>query len=450
MKKWSILFPILIVFLSSCGSYLNQPTQIQSARFGEETRGFEYIIGLKPDAPIVVGVYKFKDQTGQYKASETGINYSTAVTQGATTILLKSLEDSKWFIPIERENISNLLNERQIIRSTRLEESQKNSSNAVQELPPLLFAGVLLEGGIISYDTNIITGGVGLKYFGAGASTQYRQDRITVYLRAISTSSGKIIKTVYISKTLLSQAIDVSLFRYVKLRRLLEVETGISQNEPTQLAVKDAIDMAVESLIIEGLKEGVWKAASDPDFVSSIIDTYDKDKAISDDTRLFDRERWETRDHKKVVFHGYTSLFNGDYSNSNVNFGADVGFNFLKKRPYWNFNQTIGAMYLENTNIFKDYFFTFGTNIEYTILPYDKVSPYVWIGGGGLFNSDDNLFHFKGQAGIGIELLRNKKMGFSLFAEQNLFLKDDLDGMIYGKYNDKYWKFGFNVNLYIK
>ena len=275
MKKNNIVLYVLIIYMfTSCGAYFNQPLVKDAARIGEEVFTGKYTRDIKPVQPIVVGVYKFRDQTGQYKQVESGMSYSTAVTQGATTILIKALEDSKWFTPIERENISNLLNERQIIRSTRQEESKKQGNKEVRPLAPLLFAGIILEGGIVSYDSNIITGGAGARYFGAGASTQYRQDRITVYLRAVSTSSGRILKTVYISKTILSQAIDINLFRYVKLKRLLEIETGISQNEPGQLAVKEAIEKAVESLIIEGVISGVWQAREDQYIVDRAIAGY--------------------------------------------------------------------------------------------------------------------------------------------------------------------------------
>ena len=113
--------------------------------------------------------------------------------------MLKALEESGWFIPIEREGLSNLLNERKIIRSSRAEYLDKNNQQD-QLLPPLLFAGVILESGIISYDTNILTGGAGIKYFGISSSGQYRQDRVTIYLRAISTQNGRILKTVYTLK----------------------------------------------------------------------------------------------------------------------------------------------------------------------------------------------------------------------------------------------------------
>lgn len=154
--------------LGGCGAYFNQPLAPQDARIGEITKQTTSLYSLpEPEEPIIAGVYNFKDQTGQYKNIENGSTFSTAITQGATTILIKALEDSKWFRPIERENISNLLNERQIIRSTRKEHRRVND-NSPTRLPPLLFAGVLLEGGVVSYDSNILTGGAGAKYFGVG------------------------------------------------------------------------------------------------------------------------------------------------------------------------------------------------------------------------------------------------------------------------------------------
>jgi curli production assembly/transport component CsgG len=256
-----ILLIALPFIFTGCGSYFNQPLGIQEARISEVTNQTEKLINFPlPTEPLIVGVYNFKDQTGQYKTIENGSTFSTAVTQGATTILIKALEDSKWFRPIERENLANLLNERNIIRTTR-DEYRADPNKPPQKLNPLLFAGVILEGGVISYDSNILTGGAGARYFGVGGSTQYRQDRITIYLRAVSTSTGEVLKTVNVSKTILSQAVDVGVFRYVNYQRLLEVETGYTKNEPTQMAVQEAIEKAVEILIIEGIKDNLWSTA---------------------------------------------------------------------------------------------------------------------------------------------------------------------------------------------
>jgi curli production assembly/transport component CsgG len=147
-----------MTLVAGCGPYLRQPLQPRRAIIGPETPAKRALLELpKPKEKIVTAVYKFRDQTGQYKPSETGANWSTAVTQGATTILIRALEESGWFVPIERENIGNLLNERKIIRSSRAQyEGGDENNNSL--LPPLLFAGVIMEGGIISYETNILTG----------------------------------------------------------------------------------------------------------------------------------------------------------------------------------------------------------------------------------------------------------------------------------------------------
>lgn len=125
LKKGVLLF-IYSLLLTSCGAYFNQPVMNQEARIGETTHSSKKLIEFpEPAEPVVAGVYNFKDQTGQYKNVENGSTFSTAVSQGATTMLIKALEDSKWFTPIERENLGNLLNERNIIRSLRVMNTGK-------------------------------------------------------------------------------------------------------------------------------------------------------------------------------------------------------------------------------------------------------------------------------------------------------------------------------------
>lgn len=451
MRKIGILLNIAVLYLfTSCAAYFNQPIKKQAARFGEEVYDSQYIKDITPVQPIVVGVYKFKDQTGQYKQVESGVSYSTAVTQGATTILLKALEDSKWFTPIERENVSNLLNERQIIRSTRQEESQKNGKNKeAKPLAPLLFAGVLLEGGIISYDSNIITGGAGARYFGSGASTQYRQDRISIYLRAVSTSSGKILKTVYVSKTILSQAIDVNLFRFVKLKRLLEVETGVSQNEPGQLAVKEAIEKAVESLIIEGLKDGLWQAREEQFIIDRAVASYDHDKEVAAETTLFNRQLIDRRGKNAIHAGTYATYFDGDYANSNIDFGGQVGFKHYFNASNFNVGLTTGLATLSSEQVFKQDFLIADANVEYTFLPYDKLTPFLYAGGGGLIDDNFSQFNFKLQYGTGIEYLATKNLGVRLFIEHNILFTDEIDTKIIGDYDDFYWRYGLGLTFFV-
>lgn len=429
MKKYCKLFTLfLVVSLTSCGTFFNQPFKTKAARIGESTAKQENLLeNILPDKQTIVGVYKFRDQTGQYKPVENGSTFSTAVTQGGTSILLKSLEDSEWFNPIERENIGNLLNERQIIRSTRQEYSEGNK-NQTTSIPPLLFAGIILEGGVVSYDSNIITGGTGARYFGVGASAEYREDRITVYLRAVSTSSGRILKNVYVSKTILSQGISANLFRYVNLQRLLEVETGVTKNEPAQLAVKEAIDKAVELLIAEGIIDGIWTPKG----------------GEADSTVLFDRKLEDRRGESAINVDAGAAFVSNDYPNSTVQISANVSYKFYFNEPKFNLNVGLGYFQLENEGSYKEDYI----NLGYDILPYDDFTPFIYTGLGAITDVNIENPFFKFQYGLGVEYLPVNNIGIKIFGEQNLLFSDEQEGVVQGNYNDYYWRVGVGLNFY--
>jgi curli production assembly/transport component CsgG len=238
-----------------------------------------------PREKAAVAVYSFTDQTGQFKPSEGGQTLSRAVTQGSTSVLLKALQDAgdrSWFTVIERENLDNLLKERQIIREMRKQYLGEEELNEAA-LPPLLFAGIILEGGIIGYDTNTMTGGAGARFLGIGAKTDYREDKVTVYLRAVSVKSGEVVTSVVASKKIASIGVAANAFRYVSFKELLEVDTGITSNEPDLLALRQATEKAVELLIMEGAALGVWEFR-DPVAGAAMLEQYlaDRDGVIED------------------------------------------------------------------------------------------------------------------------------------------------------------------------
>lgn len=238
------------------------PTTTSLAYFPKKTQTQTLLNQLPaPQRQVAIAVYGFTDQTGQFKPSEQGQTLSRAVTQGASAMLVKALQDAgnrSWFTVVERERLDNLLKERQIISEMRKRYlgEQEVDPNA---LPALLFAGVLLEGGIVGYDTNTVTGGAGAAFLGIGARTEYRQDTVTVYLRAVSVRTGEVLANVTASKTIASQAIGANAFKFVAFRELLEAEAGITSNEPDQVALQQAIEKATYGLILEGVELDLWR-----------------------------------------------------------------------------------------------------------------------------------------------------------------------------------------------
>lgn len=210
----------------------------------------------------VVAVYGFTDKTGQRKSVTNLASFSTAVTQGGTEMIIDALKtagNGTWFRVVERQGIDNLVRERQIIRSARQEIASATGEDP-QGIQPLLFAGMIIEGGIIGYDTNIITGGRGARYLGIGLSRQYRKDVVTVSIRAVSVLTGEVLLNVQSKKTILSYGSSGDVFRFIEQgTELVEYEDGVGNNESVTYAVRTAIEAGILELINQGHDRGFWK-----------------------------------------------------------------------------------------------------------------------------------------------------------------------------------------------
>jgi len=209
---------------------------------------------------ITIAIYGFTDKTGQRKPSQNFSQLSSAVTQGAEVWVISGLKEvgnGTWFTVLERVGLENLVKERQLIRSTRELYEGKDGQN---KLKPMKFAGLLLEGGVIGYDSNITSGGAGARYFGIGANTQYRTDKVTVAMRIVSVQTGEVLLSVATEKTIASYASGADVFRFLDLgTKALEIEAGSAVNEPTNYAVRAAIEAAIVELVMKGEVKDLWK-----------------------------------------------------------------------------------------------------------------------------------------------------------------------------------------------
>jgi curli production assembly/transport component CsgG len=270
--KRTIISLAIISLLSGCathsvikekltGNQFDEPTIEQSKFLAKEKNK----LAPPADGPIPVAVYNFRDLTGQRKSQPLIASLSSAVTQGAENYLIKALQDvgdRRWFTVLERVGLENLIKERQMIRQMR-EQYQGREAKA---LPPMIFAGIIMEGGIVGYDSNTITGGSGMRLFGIGASTQYQSDTVTVTLRTVSVSTGEVLTTVTVTKTVLSYMDKITLLRFISdgstlgaNATALEGEIGGSINESINKAIDVAVQAAVVNTIQEGERKGVWQ-----------------------------------------------------------------------------------------------------------------------------------------------------------------------------------------------
>ena len=269
--KLTLLSLAIVAVLTGCasssalrekftGNQFDEP-KVEASKFLKKDQN-----KLRPPqgGPLPVAVYGFRDLTGQRKSQPLIASLSSAVTQGAENYLIKALQDvgdARWFTVLERVGLENLIKERQMIRQMREQYQGKDA----KLLPPMMFAGIIMEGGIVGYDSNTLTGGSGVRIFGIGGSTQYQSDTVTVTLRTVSVSTGEILTTVTVTKTVLSYMDKITLLRFVDDgtpfgagTNALEGEVGGSINESINKAIDVAVQAAVVQTINEGARKGHW------------------------------------------------------------------------------------------------------------------------------------------------------------------------------------------------
>lgn len=261
MKKTIISLAIL-ASLSGCAviqatGELDQTPELTTQMKGVK-KEFDSIPGPAAGKPLSVAVYSFQDKTGQRRPQANIASLSTAVTQGSEAFLIQALQNvgrGEWFDVVERVGIDNLTKERLIIRQMREAYEGKDA----KPLLPMQFAGIILEGGIVGYDSSTTSGGIGQRIFGIGKQTQWSTDRVTVSLRAVSVNTGKVLASVTVQKTIMSSADSVTALKFFDAgTQAFEAEAGLTINEAGTYATKAAVEMAVVELIKEGQKKGIW------------------------------------------------------------------------------------------------------------------------------------------------------------------------------------------------
>ena len=330
MIKKLILFLCVLALAGCAATAMNFDLRTQEVAYKElET------ITVPEGDPIIIAVYDFVDMTGQKKPGGNFASMSSAVTQGSYQLLIKALQDAgggKWFRVAERHSLPSLLQERKLIRTTR----QMTDGENAEPLPALLFAGAYVTGGIVGYDSDIVSGGAGARILGIGVKKEYRQDIVSIILRLINVQSGEVIISTTIEKTIFSTSTGADVFKYVDAGvMLLEIETGYAKNEPVTFALRKAIEAGVVELIKQGVEKDLWKYKEivEPELEVTAEDLEVDEEVIEENIDLHEQIIWEGEKStdKEVIIEELDELLNEEKTYQEYLIEKDAGIHESKE-----------------------------------------------------------------------------------------------------------------------
>lgn len=255
MKKL-ILATTFLAFLTGCSTLTSQVEYEAPRAQDNPLQGALDSVPSLGGPKITIAVYNFKDYTGQRKTVAGGSSLSSAVSQGSQVWVIKALQDvghGTWFQVVERGALDAIVKERQLIRNTRELHGDKDVLDA------MLFAGIIIEGGIVGYDTDVISGGSGARLLGLGVQEEFRIDTITIAMRVISVQNGEVLLSVATEKTIASSRTGATVFKFLDMgTKALEIESGKGFNEPVNYATRAAIEQGIIEIIYQGANKGLW------------------------------------------------------------------------------------------------------------------------------------------------------------------------------------------------
>ncbi|HHT67632.1 MAG TPA: CsgG/HfaB family protein [Limnochordia bacterium] len=194
----------------------------------------------EPKERIPISIYAVTDSTGQFKAD--GGASSTVVTQGSTEMLITALQRSRQFTILDRVRFGDLMNEQNLISSSRIAPGQG------PELGALTGANYMITGSITEYQVSKETGGIGLVIAGKGGSTEYAKASVALDLRVINLTTGEVIWAESLKGEIIGEKVGLQLFSFLG-KNIVEFETGQGKQQVINLVVRTLLEEAVFKLV---------------------------------------------------------------------------------------------------------------------------------------------------------------------------------------------------------
>ncbi|MBW6480899.1 MAG: hypothetical protein K0B37_15825 [Bacteroidales bacterium] len=153
------------------------------------------------------------------------------------------------------------------------------------------------------------------------------------------------------------------------------------------------------------------------------------------------------------------TLYDGDYLYPVILPGFEISVGYLQNRAL-SFGWNVGIGRAESTELFYANFAYTGLDLRYRLNNRSTMgSPFADVGGGILYHTqgtriesersfDTNLMFFLNFS-LGYEWLLNRNSTIHLSMSNRQLLSDDIDGLVYGKYNDRIWSIDLGFRYYL-
>jgi curli production assembly/transport component CsgG len=149
------------------------------------------------------------------------------------------------------------------------------------------------------------------------------------------------------------------------------------------------------------------------------------------------------------------ALIDGDFSTRELDFRGKIGYKY-NLIPALRLCANVQLFKLNSSADINHWWLSENLNLEYKILPHDKLSPYFY-GGPGVMHFIDNSetenltsgeTFFKINFGAGMEYTISDRVSVELNADYNTTFSDKIDDEINGRRDDFFFNFGIGINYH--
>ena len=229
----------------------------------------------------------------------------------------------------------------------------------------------------------------------------------------------------------------------------------VRRAEPVDIAITEAIEKAVHSLVIEGILEKMWALDNPMDISSEQIQDYisEKEQNLNEDIMGIPFEQ-DLRGRFYTTLIGSGQFYLGDYSSEELRPGLALNLGLGLSRSFF-LEANFGAQSVQINNFPESFEYNGDLRVKFLANHRGRFSPLISAGGGAYYNFGSNVGLSEKKAipyftfGLGLEYLFTERFALMGKGFINQMWSDFYDGTKAGFYNDNIWGFELGFKFYL-